>query len=286
VGSVVSRRVCDRIHGTGRRSAPEGQNDQGVRGRKPAGTWKMHPSDHSRLQGQCVQMNLSVFFDEVRNALFKGKLTRNQVSGIKFILEQWDETGFTNRQWLAYALATAFHETAFTMQPIMEIGGSAYFTRMYDIRGNRPDKARELGNLSPGDGAKYAGRGYVQLTGKTNYSRAGQSLGIDLLRRPDFAMEPANAAFIMFQGMKDGWFTGKGFDDYLDGKHSDYRNARRIINGTDKAGAIADYAIKFAAALDASHDAQQQPDPGPTTRKAQTHWLARVLLALWRAFRP
>lgn len=231
-------------------------------------------------------MNLAVFFDEVRHALFKGKLTQNQVSGIKFILEQWDETGFTNHHWLAYALATAFHETAFTMQPIMEIGGPAYFTRMYDIRGNRPDKARELGNFAPGDGVKYAGRGYVQLTGKTNYNRASQALGIDFLRQPDQAMEPANAAFIMFQGMKDGWFTGKSFHDYLDDKHSDYRNARRIVNGTDKAGTIADYAMKFEAALDASYDAQQQPVPGPPTRTTQTHWLARVLLALWRAFRP
>ena len=233
-----------------------------------------------------MQVNLSVLFDEVRHTLFNGKLTRNQVSGIKFILEQWDETGFTNRQWLAYALATAFHETAFTMQPIRERGGLAYFTRMYDIGGNRPDKARELGNLSPGDGAKYAGRGYVQLTGKTNYRRAGQSLGVDLLRRPDLAMEPAIAAFIMFQGMKDGWFTGRGFDDYLDGRHSDYRNARRIINGTDKADAIADYAIKFEAALDASYRIPHQPVPEPAAPEKQTHWLARVLLALWRAFRP
>lgn len=231
-------------------------------------------------------MNLSVFFDEVRHALFKGKLTQNQVSGITFILEQWDETGFTNHQWLAYALATAFHETAFTMQPIMEIGGPAYFTRMYDVRGNRPYKARELGNLSPGDGAKYAGRGYVQLTGKTNYNRASQSLGIDFVNRPDRVMEPANAAFIMFQGMKDGWFTGKNFDDYLTDKRRDYRNARRIINGTDKAGAIAAYAVKFEAALDASYDAPKQPVPDSTTRKAQAHWLARVLLALWRTFRP
>jgi predicted chitinase len=230
-------------------------------------------------------MNLSVFFDEVRHALFKGKLTRNQVSGIKFILEQWDETGFSNRQWLAYALATAFHETAFTMQPIKEMGGPAYFTRIYDIRGNRPYKARELGNLTPGDGVKYAGRGYVQLTGKTNYNRASRSLGIDFVRRPDLAMEPANAAFIMFQWMKDGWFTGKSFDDYLNDKQCDYRNARRIINGTDKAGTIAGYAIKFEAALDASYDAPQQPVPDPTIRKAQTHWLARVLPALWRVFR-
>lgn len=233
-------------------------------------------------------MNLSVFFDEVRHSLFNGKLTSKQVSGMKFILEQWNETGFTNFQWLAYALATAFHETAFTMQPIKEIGGKAYFTRMYDIRGNRPKKARELGNLAPGDGVKYAGRGYVQLTGKTNYNRASQALGIDFVSQPDLVMEPANAAFIMFQGMKGGWFTGKGFGDYLGCGKSDYRNARRIINGTDKAATIARYAEMFAAAL---HEAEMDPGqprsiPEQTTTKTQTHWLVRLLLALWKVFRP
>jgi predicted chitinase len=232
-------------------------------------------------------MNLSAFFDDVRHSLFNGKLTARQVSGMEFILEQWNETGFTNCQWLAYALATAFHETALTMQPIREIGGKAYFTRMYDIRGDRPNKARELGNLSPGDGVKYAGRGYVQLTGKTNYNRASQALGVDFVRQPDLVMDPANAAFIMFQGMKDGWFTGKGFDDYLGYGKSDYRNARRIINGTDKAAEIARYAEMFRAALREVDMDRGQPRsiPKPTTTETQTHWLARLLLALWKAFR-
>ncbi len=232
-----------------------------------------------------MQVNLSVFFGEVRHSLFNGKLTRTQVSGMEFILEQWDETGFTNRQWLAYALATVFHETAFTMQPIRERGGAAYFRRMYDIRGNRPNKARELGNLSPGDGVKYAGRGYVQLTGRTNYRRASQALGIDFVRQPDLAMEPANAAFIMFQGMKDGWFTGKGFEDYLNDRQCDYRNARRIINGIDRADMIAAYAIRFEAALETSYRDPQQPDPEPTKTETQTHWLARLVLALRKVFR-
>src|SRR3546814_6075636 len=63
---------------------------------------------------------------------------------------------------------------------------------MYDIRGDRPAKARELGNLTPGDGAKYAGRGYVQLTGKSNYVKATAKLRemgftVDLVAEPDRA---------------------------------------------------------------------------------------------------
>ncbi len=200
-------------------------------------------------------MNLTTFFDSVRSSLFKGKLTAKQVKGMEFILEQWGETGFTDDLWLAFSLATAFHETAFTMQPIKERGGKAYFTKMYDIKGSRPAKARELGNTVPGDGAKYAGRGYVQLTGKTNYERASRALGIDFVSNPDLVMDPANAAFIMFQGMADGWFTGKKFSDYLNGVERDFRNARRIINGTDKAATIAGYARKFETAINASKPA-------------------------------
>ena len=126
------------------------------------------------------------------------------------------------------------------MQPIKEIGGTAYFTRMYDINGQRPAKARELGNLAPGDGVKYAGRGYVQLTGRTNYARYG------LAERPDDAMKPEVAGAILRSGMANGTFTGKKLADYLPG---DYVGARRIINGTDRAADIAGYAVGFETAL-------------------------------------
>lgn len=234
-------------------------------------------------------MNRAVFFNDVRASLFGGKLKNKQVMGMEFILDQWDRTGFANRQWLAYALATAFHETAFTMQPIKERGGKAYFTRMYDINGTRPAKARELGNTSPGDGARYAGRGYVQLTGKDNYDRASRALkvGAMFINDPDMVMEPANAAAIMFRGMAEGWFTGKKMSDYINAGQRDYWNARRIINGTDKAGEIADYALRFEAALDVAYEAAPEPQPNPDTitPEPQQHWLTSLLLAIWKAFR-
>lgn len=175
------------------------------------------------------------FFAGVRGGF--GSLSQAQVDGFTTILSAlkgW------NRTWVAYALATTWHETGKTMQPIKEIGGAAYFKRMYDIEGERPAKARELGNLAPGDGARYAGRGYVQLTGKANYARYG------LADDPDAAMTPDVAAKILRDGMEHGHFTGKKLADYLPGNYSD---ARRIINGTDKAEAIAAYAKAFEAAL-------------------------------------
>lgn len=155
--------------------------------------------------------------------------------------------------WTAYGLATSYHETAGTMQPVHEYGGDAYLRRNYDIQGARPDKARELGNLSPGDGVKYAGRGFVQLTGKGNYAKAGAALGVDLVSNPALALQPDIAAAIMVRGMSEGWFTGKRLSTFIaqgaQGSVSKFRECRRIINGLDKADTIADYADRFQKAL-------------------------------------
>lgn len=175
------------------------------------------------------------FFAGVRGTF--GPLSQGQVDGFTAVLaalKGWDRT------WIAYALATAWHETAKTMQPIKEMGGEAYFKRMYDPTGDRPAVAQRLGNVQPGDGARYAGRGYVQLTGRTNYERYG------IADRPDDAMKPDVAANILRDGMEAGRFTGKKLGDYLPG---DYVNARRIINGLDRAEDIARNAVGFERAL-------------------------------------
>ncbi len=175
------------------------------------------------------------FFARVR--LHFGPLSQSQVDGFNAVLRALADWPVS---WKAYALATAWHETAKTMQPIKEMGGDAYFTRMYDPRGSRPHVAANLGNTKPGDGAKFAGRGYVQLTGRKNYARYG------IADRPDDAMKPDIAAAIMRDGMAQGIFTSKKLSDYLPG---DYLGARRIINGTDKAKEIAGYAAAFEGAL-------------------------------------
>lgn len=192
------------------------------------------------------------FFAELRKSKAMGPtLSAGEVSGCEAILtacKHW------RASWAAYGLATAHLETAGTMQPIKEYGGTAYFRRMYDIEGARPAKARELGNTNPGDGAKYAGRGYVQLTGRTNYTKAGAALGHDLAADPDLAMRPDIAAAIMSKGMEQGWFTGKKLADYLpdaSGSLEQFKAARRIINGQDRALDIARTALEFQRALTA-----------------------------------
>ncbi|CAH1665979.1 MULTISPECIES: hypothetical protein [unclassified Chelatococcus] len=195
-------------------------------------------------------MSRAAFYSAVRKRPFGGALVQSQVDGMETILDAWAALAISDdRRWLAYMLATTYHETAATMQPIRERGGAAYFTRMYDIRGERPRVATELGNTRPGDGALFHGRGYVQLTGRRNYARASDVVQHDLVADPDAAMRPDFATAIMFAGMRDGWFTGKRLADYFSRTKDDPANARRIINGTDKAQLIAGYHRDFLAAF-------------------------------------
>lgn len=195
-------------------------------------------------------MNTKTFFDKCRAGVMGPVLTGDEVTGAEAVLEACVGLPVA---WTAYALATTWHETAHTMQPVKEFGGNAYFHRMYDIGGNNPRLARALGNIHSGDGVKYAGRGYVQLTGRSNYKKASLKLNMPLDSQPDLAMHRDTAALIMRHGMKEGWFTGKSFASYLpsDGPATldQFRAARRIINGVDKAALIAGYALQFQEAL-------------------------------------
>lgn len=193
-------------------------------------------------------MNRAQFFAAVRTSLFGGSLSHDQVAGIEAILDEAGKAVIDPR-WLAYMLATTFLETAHTMQPIHERGGADYFFRMYDPKGQRPKVAANLGNTQPGDGVRFAGRGLVQLTGRRNYTLFSKLIGVDLVANPDAAMDDDVAVKIMFEGMARGLFTGKKLADYFTSKSSDWINARRIINGTDRANDIAGYAKRFYDAL-------------------------------------
>ena len=130
----------------------------------------------------------------------------------------------------AYILGTVKHETANTYAPIKEYGQG---------------KGHTYGNFDPKTSQAYYGRGYIQLTWKGNYERFGQLLKIDLVNKPDLALDQNIAYNIMILGVNNGLFTGKKLDDYLKPPKKDYVGARRIINGTDKASLIAGYAQSF-----------------------------------------
>lgn len=195
--------------------------------------------------------NSKAFFDRVRDVDLLGPtLSPGEVEGCNAILAACAHWPMAH---VAYALATAYHETAGTMQPIKERGGPEYLRRQYDVNGRDPARAIAHGNTNPGDGEKFCGRGYPQLTWRDNYRRAGRKLGVDLENDPELAMRPDIAARIMEGGMREGWFTGKKLADYLPAdrpaKLAEFVPARRIINALDRAEKIADHAIDFQEAL-------------------------------------
>lgn len=173
---------------------------------------------------------------------------RTDTSALQTVLAHMtaDADTWENLHQVAYALATFKWETANTFAPIHEMGSMSYF----DKYNAGTQIGARLGNTQPGDGFLYRGRGYVQITGRTNYAKFSNKLNIDLIGNPDLALDPAAAYKIASLGMKNGWFTGKRLKDYVpaDGE-PDFMNARRVINGTDHAADIAAIAQKFVTML-------------------------------------
>lgn len=223
--------------------------------------------------------DLVKFFAVARIAPFGGAMTQDQVDGCKAIIAEWEKRKLTDLRVLAYMLATCFWETARTMQAIHERGQVSYFDK-YNV-GTRIGNA--LGNTEVGDGYRFRGRGYVQLTGRANYRRMGKLLKVDMEANPELAL--TYAAPIMFEGMIRGLFTGKKLADYFGSGIADWRNARRIINGLDKADEIANIARRFATALNGAQAVSGRHPPPPdihppikTDSPAKpVGWLAAIL---------
>lgn len=146
---------------------------------------------------------------------------------------------------IAYLLATVKWETARHFTPIHELGSLSYFDKY------EPDTpiGHNLGNTETGDGFLFRGRGYVQITGRANYSHIGSLLGVDLIANPDLALDPDVAYNIASGGMHHGWFTGRRLSQFVANDPPDFLNARRIINGIDHAADIAAIAQTFLALL-------------------------------------
>lgn len=180
-------------------------------------------------------MNKQAFYKSIRNGILGPTLDDDEINGCEAILAAMEGAPLAN---CAYALATAYHETNATMQPVEEAYWLSDAWRKKNLR------------YYP-----WHGRGYVQLTWHANYERADDELHLAgaLLSDPDLAMRPDIAARIMRRGMDEGWFTGKSFRSYLPAHGpaslEQYRMCRRIINGTDRDVLVARIALQFQSAL-------------------------------------
>jgi hypothetical protein len=176
-------------------------------------------------------MNSIKLIQQVSITLFNSKMLQSQIEGILHIMDAFYISGNTDPRWLAYMLATAYHETDKTMRPVEEYGRGAGHRYGKKIKQNgtpyeTPDKI-------------FYGRGYVQLTWYDNYDTMGKLLNIDLLNKPELALDPHIAANIMIEGMTKGLFSGVPLDRYFNATRNDAVNARKIINRLDCAERIA-----------------------------------------------
>ena len=202
-----------------------------------------------------MAINRKFFFDNTRLNLFDGEMKASQVAGLTAILDKWEkEMASADDRWLAYMLATVHHETGRTMQPIRET-----FASTDDQAISRLENAYKKGRLpwvskpywrKDADGKCWLGRGYVQLTHRDNYVKMKAITGEDLVAHPDSAMKVPVALKILFRGMVEGSFSaGNKLSKYFKGNTQDWRNARKIINGLDKADLVASYGKKYYASI-------------------------------------
>jgi len=184
-----------------------------------------------------VSIHRDYFFENIKYYLFV-TMNQQQVDGCNVFLDWYDnenpplpEKYHIDDRCLAYILATTYHETAMTMQPIKEYGGQTYL------------KSKPY--------YPWFGRGYVQLTWEENYRKMDAKLGLRgaLIQNPDLALDPEVAKKVIITGMYDGDFTGKRLGQFFTESITDWYNARTIVNGHDRAGDIAGYGEKFLNAL-------------------------------------
>jgi hypothetical protein len=160
--------------------------------------------------------------------MFPGTLHGNIAANLPFVIAGLRLAGLADRSMLLMALGTIRAETA-SFRPIPE-GISHYNTppggppfALYDAG---TPKGHKLGNTQPGDGARFKGRGFVQLTGRANYTHIGGQIGMDLVGSPDLACDGAAAGVILGRFLKNAERRIRA--DLAQGNLAD---AREAVNG-------------------------------------------------------
>jgi hypothetical protein len=137
--------------------------------------------------------------------MFPGTPQKNIVTNLPFVEAGLRQCSLADRPMLLMALGTIRAETA-GFVPIPE-GQSKFNTapggEPFGLYGPGTSIGKTLGNTQAGDGARFKGRGYVQLTGRSNYTRIGNQIGVDLVANPDLGCDGATAGLILAQFLKN-----------------------------------------------------------------------------------
>ncbi len=219
------------------------------------------------------------FFSKVRALMHRRGLKDIQFQTYKQIIKYWnDHPDINDRRWLAYVMATAYHETQ--LRPVREGFKKSdaaarkhvrwmWNKRIITLPYHRPD---------PVTGQVYYGRGYVQLTWAQNYKKMGEAIGMGdkLYRNPDLVLDPEIASKVLFVGMLKGKFRyskrtrPKGWQKlrlFFNKKTENWYRARNIINGDlrKNGNRIAGYGRKYGSAI----RVVDAPDKPPVTDEGE-----------------
>lgn len=214
-------------------------------------------------------INRKVFFDNVRKTVFGGSILPPAVASLDSLINEYERRNalpsghperMTDVRHLAYIMATTRGECGPQMAPVRE-GTPAGKPTISDAAAQAFVKHQGYRYAKVVNGRVYYGRGKVQMTHDFNYIRMTE-LGAkafpderpDFYNNPELALEERWATWIIFEGMTrsesfKGDFTGKALEDYFSPTKDDPLNARRIVNGTDRAARFAAWHVSFLAGL-------------------------------------
>ena len=159
---------------------------------------------------------------------------RDRINGarqaIPLLIKWMNHYKISNPNHIGYIIGTVSHESAFL--PRREIRANPVTQpSLYKLQ----ERYWKTG---------YYGRGYIQITWESNYRKLGNRIGLGdkLVINPDLALEPDIAAHIAVVGMHEGLFTGYKLSHFdLPNYGYNFVNARKIVNGLDRAELIASY---------------------------------------------
>lgn len=233
-----------------------------------------------------MAFNDTNFFNKLRSGLLGPTLDNDEIAGCQGILSAADAQKLPI-SWTAYILATAYHETQgrmcgkseslnYSAKRLRAVFGAHRITAAQAARYGRSSAHGadfegiantiyggkwgeiNLGNVLPGDGFKYIGRGAEHVTGRANYQKVDDELGLggELMARPDMLLDPVLAGKVIVSGMIRGRYrSGRNLARYLPrqgASMADWTAGRAIINPDANGKLIARYAWQFERALEAS----------------------------------
>lgn len=240
-----------------------------------------------------ASVNRKQLYSDLKSILGVRSWKQSQVSGLDAFFDAAERdplipAGTVGVQRAAYWLKTMAIETAGTFQPIHEYGGRAYFIKRY---GPATRKGRELGNDTEEEAVAYSGVGLVQTTGENNVERleafirehypwiaeaverdTGKPFDLTIGDQPDDRSDVENmtrfdVAYVALVAGTTYGFYGPPLSRYINERICDYRDARRSVNGTDRAAEFARECPKIEKALTRAMDsgaASTTPDDGAT----------------------